>query len=311
MPFVREKISRPKLPAIMVSATSQRLLSDIFPEVKLFEGLPQIRRRVVKWGVGSSVVGLPHSAVVVSEETLLERMEQALEWFSPTTSAETAEWHIFSSRPLPAGSEELHFGSRNGTATQAALVPDCDQETSWVESLANGWLFLLPAGAQSWLLSVGGPARSLLAESSLIASLVSGVEDGGQSFPCHPRIADPICGNGWLACGSAALGFDPLCGDGSGHAAREAILASAIVRAAMQGGSPSNLLEHYSARLLAGFHRHLEICTDFYRSAAGGTWWNEQLRAAEEGLHWSQMRMPANGEFKYRLEGFSLHALSS
>ena len=296
----------------MISAASQHLLSDVFPQANLFEGFPQIHRRVVKWGAASPVVELPHSAVVASEETLLQRMERVLPSLPPSITTSPAEWSILSARPLPAPSEEIHFGARLGTATQVALVPNCPTETSWVESLANGWLFLLQGGAQNWLLSVGGPVQSLLAESSLIAPQILKLEGNGQSFPCHPRIAEPICGSGWLACGSAALGFDPLCGDGSGHAAREAILATAVVRAALQGGNINHLTAHYRARLIAGLHRHLETCAAFYQSAAGGgIWWDEQVRATEVGLQWCRPRIPANDQFKYRLEGFSLHALSS
>ena len=107
-----------------------------------------------------------------------------------------------------------------------------------------------------------------------------------RSFACHPRVAQPLCGPGWLACGSAALGFDPLCGDGSGYAAREAILASAVVRAASQGSDTTELLDHYRARLLAGFEKHLEVCAEFYRSGHSGPWWDEQQAAAEKGLAW-------------------------
>jgi hypothetical protein len=309
VPFVREKVSRPKLPAIMLSGTTQRLLTDIFPEAELFDGLPQIRRRVVKWNTGSPSLALPHSALVVSEPALLERIEGALLARPAKATENTAEWNILSARPLPKGSEEFHFGSREGTASAVTLKQGCDGETSWVESLPNGWLFLLPDGAHAWLLSVGGPAQSLLAESSLIAAQIFSVDSDGQSFPCHPRIADPLSGPGWLACGSAALGFDPLCGDGSGHAAREAILASAVVRAAMQGGSVSELIAHYHARLLAGFERHLAVCSEFYRSGAGGAWWDEQIRATEQGLTWCQAKLAAAGAFKYRLDGFSLETV--
>ena len=246
----------------------------------------------------------------VSEQILLERMDLALQAFDPKTNAETAEWRILSARPLPAGSKELHFGSRIGTASQVALLSNSGNETAWVESLSNGWLFLLPAESHGWLLSVGGPPQSLLEESSLIRPQISCIAAEGQTFSSHPRIAEPICGPGWLACGSAAFGFDPLCGDGSGHAAREAILASAVVRAAGQGGSIGDLTAHYRARLLAGLHRHLATCAEFYRSGGTSAWWQEQVRATEEGLHWSRTQIPANGEFKYRLEGFSLHTLA-
>ena len=74
----------------------------------------------------------------------------------------------------------------------------------------------------------------------------------------------PLGANSWLACGTAAMAFDPICGDGTAHAIREAILAAAVIRALANGGPADELLAHYEARLTAGFHRHLTLCRQFY-----------------------------------------------
>ncbi len=307
VPFRRESVSRPKLPAIMIGETAQRVLGDIFSGFDLFKGLPRIRKRVVQWGANAEALALPHSAIVVSEQTLLERLEPV--WArSGSVQSDAPEWTIFSSRPLPSPCEEMQFGSRMAAASAVKLKPGCDPEASWVESLPHGWLFLLPAEGNGWLLSVGGDAESLLAQSSLLARQILSVSSDARSFPCHPRVAQPLCGPDWLACGSAALGFDPLCGDGSGYAAREAILASAVVRAA-QGANQSGLLAHYRARLLAGFEKHLEVCAEFYRSGRSGPWWDEQKSAAEKGLAWCQAQRADSGVFQYRLSGFSLEPI--
>src|SRR6266436_4868342 len=42
-----EKLRRSKLPAVMLGDTAQKLLRDVFDRADLFEGLPQIRKRVV------------------------------------------------------------------------------------------------------------------------------------------------------------------------------------------------------------------------------------------------------------------------
>ena len=173
VPFRRETVSRPKLPAIMIGETAQRVLADIFPAIDLFKGLPRIRKRVVQWGANAEAIALPHSAVVVSEQILLERIEPV--WArSAEPQSESGEWTIFSSRPLPSPSEEIQFGSRLAAASAVKLKPGCDPEASWVESLPHGWLFMLPGHEENgWLLSVGGDAESLLAESSLLARQIS------------------------------------------------------------------------------------------------------------------------------------------
>jgi hypothetical protein len=292
----------------MIGETAQRVLGDIFPEIELFKGLPRIRKRVVQWGPKAEALALPHSAVVLSEETLLKRIEGAL-MRSERIESETPEWTILSSRPLPAAVEEIQFGARVAAAAVVQLKPGCDPQASWVESLPHGWLFMLPNGENGWLLAVGEDAETLLAESSLVARQILSVTSDARSFPCHPRVAQPLCGPGWLACGSAALGFDPLCGDGSGYAAREAILAAAVVRAAVQGTSRGGLLAHYRARMLAGFEKHLEACAGFYRSGHSGPWWDEQQSAVERGLLWCSAQLAGIGAFQYRLSGFALEAV--
>src|SRR5262245_17365372 len=78
IPISVEKVERPKLPAIMLGELTQKLLRDVFHRADIFEGLPQIRRRVVAWGRESGPSMLPHSAVVVSESELLYRIRQRL-----------------------------------------------------------------------------------------------------------------------------------------------------------------------------------------------------------------------------------------
>jgi flavin-dependent dehydrogenase len=75
---------------------------------------------------------------------------------------------------------------------------------------------------------------------------VSDYDGAEPEFSASPRIPAPLCGPGWLACGSAAMGFDPICGDGTAHAVREAILALAVIR-----GGDHGMPAHYEARLTA------------------------------------------------------------
>ena len=100
------------------------------------------------------------------------------------------------------------------------------------------------------------------------------------------------------------MGFDPLCGDGTAHAVREAILASAVIRAADGGGDTGELFAHYEARLTAGFHRHLAQCREFYASGGTGEWWTAEAAACLEGMKWCAARMTR--AFRYQLIGLEL-----
>jgi flavin-dependent dehydrogenase len=195
------------------------------------------------------------------------------------------------------------------SASAVKLKTGCDPGACWIESLDHGWLFLLPGGDRAWLLSVGDSAETLLAQSLLISEQIAETSASRGTFPSHPRIAEPLCEPGWLACGTAALGFDPLCGDGTGNAIREAILASAVVRAGIDGADVGALVAHYGNRLVAGFKRHLEACREFYQAGHSGPWWDQELNSLDRGLDWCARRLEGAPVFRFRLSGFALEAI--
>ena len=304
-----ESVDRPKQPAIMLGQTAQKLLRDVFVRPDLFDGFPRIRKRVVLWGANAELLEVPHVGVVASERVLLERIRPAPE-DADLPAIAPFDWTILASRPLPPGSLGHEFGSRIAAAARVGMKAASEREVCWIESLDRGWLFLLPDGADGgWLLSVGDPADSLLGGSRLIAKQIEDLGEPGAKFPSHPRITDPLCGMGWLACGAAALGFDPLCGDGAGHAVREAILASAVIRAATDGADTQALVVHYRARLLAGFMKHLQTCGEFYARGRRGDWWDGEIESLRQGLAWCRGQLDGASGGRFRLNGFALEAM--
>ena len=167
VPFVSEAVKRPTLPAIMMSDTTQKLFADLFERNDLFEGVPRIRNRVVAWGANAKPLMLPHNAVVMSEQMLLERI-QSRHGHDEGAAESDCAWTIVTSRPLPATSVEHHFGSRTATASEVKLEPKSNAETCWVESLPNGWLFLLPAahGSETMLFTTSRAAPRTATSSS-------------------------------------------------------------------------------------------------------------------------------------------------
>ena len=309
IPSIVEKLARPRLPAIMLGQTTQKILEDIFERRDLFEGCHRIQRRVVAWVEGRDPISVPHSAVVLSEQALLDRIE-----LRPAPNIKDVpgepEWRIITSHSSAGSSAEHHFGGRMAAASPVELAPAASADSCWIESLPSGWLFLLPGGlGRGWLLAVGGPAEPLLAQSRLVVDQLGELGRPSGLFPSHPRITEPLGGPGWLKCGSAALSFDPLCGDGVGHAAREAILGSAVIRSAAQRGDADSLIGHYQARLVAGFRRHLGVCSGYYRAGRRGPWWDEQLQDTLRGLEWTAQRLQAADAPRYRLKGFALETL--
>ena len=264
---------RPRLPAIMLGDASLALIRDVFDRPDLI-GI--CRESSVELWLGRKTLKplpLEHSAVVVSEEYLLDNLRLNL----PMDDAEAppdADWTIFASRPLPHGAAEQRFGTRVASAARVRLKDERDSAACWIESLEDGWLFLIPDTSESgWLLSVGQGPETLLGRSRIIAERIESCAPASGEFPACPRILSPLGESGWLACGTAAMAFDPICGDGTAHAIREAILASAVIRAIAEGENSTELIAHFQARLTAGFQRHLALCQEFYRSGYGGDWW--------------------------------------
>lgn len=296
VPVSRVRATRPAVPAIVVSLATQELIAGVFQQPNLFQGFRRIERRVVAWG-NRADVELPHAAVVLAEEELLARVEA----LADGVVAEPAVWTVFGARPLPEPASEQRLGSRQAWAA-AVELQEPETATCWIESLECGWLFLIPG----WLIAVGGAPETLLAGSRVVAAQIRGLRGESAQFPAYPRIADPLAGPGWLACGAAAMAFDPICGDGAGNSVREAILAAAVIRAATRGEPAERLIEHYRSRLIAGFRRHLELSLQFYRAAQGGPWWEREIQAMERGLAWCAGQLADAPAFRYRLEGFDL-----
>jgi hypothetical protein len=293
---------RPRLPAILLSDAALALIQGVFGELS-FDQSHAIRNRVVAWGPDAQVVTVDHSARVVSEQSLLANLWSRVD----LDDHEDGDWTILASKPLPPGAMEQRFGTRTASVAQVTLKGTVDPSSCWIESLESGWLFLIPnAPRTAFVLAVGDRAESMLDSSRLIAKEIAQRGEASGEFLAHPRILSSLCRDRWLACGTAAMAFDPLCGDGTSHAVRQAILAAAIIQAAANGENPEELRSHYETRLLAGFGRHLALCSQFYKTGHRGAWWERELKSLEEGMAWCGHQIGNRRDFRYQLNGFEL-----
>jgi hypothetical protein len=292
---------RPQIPAIMLSAPAISLIRDIFDRPDLFADAHRIDRRIVAWG-GSAPATLPHDAVVVSERQLLE----ALSVECKQGAAGPADFVINASRDMPVEGRRHRFGSRRATAVKAKIKEPADLSACMIESLEEGWLFLIPRTAEeAWLIGVGGAVSDLIAHSILIAARVELIGSAAGDFETAPSIVTPLYGEGWLACGTAAISFDPICGDGTAQAVREAILVGAVMNG-LAHGDRAAVLAHYEAVLTAAMRRHLVLCADFYRTGGNGVWWERQGEALLEGHSHCTHVLAQSGDPRYELRGFEL-----
>jgi hypothetical protein len=112
-----------------------------------------------------------------------------------------------------------------------------------------------------------------------------------------------------VAAGSLARVYDPLCGDGTGYAVREAILAAAVMDGVERGLPRESCLEHYRSRLTRAFHAHLRACHSFYAAGGFGDEWDSEMNALDEGLREVGREVAAPEEFIYGLRGLDLTPL--
>jgi len=293
---------RTQVPSILLSAQALALLRDVYGQDELLAASPRVTHRVVAWG-GCDPVALPHDGIAVSEAAIQQALEPAGR-DDPTTPE--PDFTVFATSPLSAG-EKLVFGDSEAHAVDVSLRGKGVQQECRVEALDSGWLFLLPsAPGKGWLLAFGGAPDHLLAQSRLIAPVVALGTAPALTFVTAPRMAVQLAGNDWLACGSAALGFDPICGDGTAQAVRQAILAAAVIRAIDEGGDADALLAHYRSMLVAAMRRHLQLCVQFYRTGGRGDWWQAQAAALESGYAACTRILAGMPEPQFVLRGFVL-----
>jgi flavin-dependent dehydrogenase len=158
------------------------------------------------------------------------------------------------------------------TGLVAIFEGSTDSQTSTlVEAVEDGWWYSahLPANRtvvafmtdadivrdgqlhekETWLLRLGetGPAKQRIADANLV--------HGPVAAPAHSQILDPITGEGWVAAGEAAVGFDPLSSMGIGYAIATGIQAARVAASALGGNTDhaklyaADIAEHYRAYL--------------------------------------------------------------
>lgn len=292
-------VESPPAPIVLLSDAALALLRDVLGRPNLLAGLPRIERRVVAWG--GAPVTVPHAGAVATGAMLATAVD-------PPRNGEDLETFFTIYGTTVPEIPVRRFGSRPAEAAAVHLTRRADRNACHVESVLSGWLFLIPNGEAAWLLGIGAPIDSLLAESRLVATQVASLEPAAARFETAPRMLEQLSGADWLALGTSAIAFDPICGDGTAQAAREAVLAAAVVTGLIEGGDHAALLGHYHAMLLAAMRRHLQIAVGFYSNGGTSPWWQEQAAATRAGYDWCTARLGLLPEPHFVLHGTRLIA---
>src|SRR5689334_20505960 len=153
--------------------------------------------------------------------------------------------------------------------------------------------------------------RTLLDQTKEIKRLVCDVSEGTFAVQCAPKKLREMNGANWLATGTAACSYDPLCGDGTGYAIRAAILAAAVLEGIDRGTPRESLLSYYKLRLTYAFYTHIRSCLALYSDAGFNDSWGSELAMMQAGVREVEQELSNMSMHQYRLDEFELSPVAA
>lgn len=291
---------------LVLDEVAARLLSELFG-TEIFRGAQQLRRRFVSWGADTRLVDQP--SLAISKSTLLTRIVENISTQTIEKKSGEANWTLIARERFSAPGDKIEFGRRVTLSCEVALEPSHDPSVSRIESGTWGWMHLFPLGDRKGCLQAtvlppflsdpGELMESLLDQCSMpLRRSIAGMNGSVDVQPSSPAISRRIAGERALKIGSAALRFDPLCGDGTAQSVRTGILAAASIASSSQFGTSS--VTHYDRRITATFAAHLDACSSFYANGGFGPAWQEEL--SEINRSDSSISDARDGRFDFTLK---------
>jgi hypothetical protein len=255
----------------------------------LLAGAHPVAQRAVVWGAAEPTI-LPAPGIVLDVDDLVGRLAQRLE--RPSGATGNAAW-IVDTQPgvFDTGPPMRAFGNRQTWLAQVELRPQSRDDLCIMESVAQGWAFLLPlGGGLASLQFVSVPAAApvpspseVVSSTRTIREAVGGAGAWSEPIPCMPRARLPSARDGWLAVGEGALAFDPISGDGVGHALRGVVLAATTLHEIATGKAMAECLDGYTNTLRRAMLQHLQTCHGLYVDAPFAAVWADEIAAMQAG----------------------------
>ncbi len=273
---------------LTLNRPTQELLADLFSQ-KLLKGLATSGGRIVDWEQASTATRVEDDALVIDLATLLARMRDQI---------------ALAQHPLPSPAIRIMAGGRetNARLTAAPPLATCywDRLQICVEPRGTGTLAgqHVYAGEHGWTFTAARLGGGWFAQATVLPGVDAGeraavslaramglahagdipVPDGW--IDTAPALGSAVGPASQLYAGDAAVAYDPLCGDGCGHALRSGVLAAAVaVRALRHPEEAEQARGWYRSRLRLSFVQHLNACADIYGRARFAKQW-QQYHAA-------------------------------
>lgn len=265
-------------PFILLTETTQWMLNDCWQLTESWWSTAfNIRQKQVIDKKGLKHL-LPFSAKVVSQkklqntlQSILRKDHRSITWHKANQApASEFEWTL---NAIPKDTDiYTDFGSGIIISMIASSVGNNQQrQQCYMIEETKGWLFIFPINEKKICIQMMQTAdkdysiahiTQIIYKNTGLSVVISNTSVN--IFSCSPKISNTLFSDNEIKIGRAAARYDPIGGDGAGHAIRSAVWAAKIIIAACQRNDVSKMLQHYSVSLNTHFYKHLETRASFY-----------------------------------------------
>lgn len=294
---------------ITISQQTRRLIEDIWGQTVFRDGPTHtIRGRRVTWsGAKPTWVDAPVTAVETTSlaKSMLHLLTAgtasnvALHLEACPSTYRVGGQCVIDARGRSDPAREAHrvrYGARSMRVCSIGMVPGSVDPCGEIFAGEGFWSFGFPIAADRISMQVATPkpcSSSELLEMLLRSRIwhtvlfqaanafTPAVLDQGVDFPTAPSLLLEGLSPAYLAVGDALMTLDPLCGDGTGHGLKTALLIAGVLNSANKTVSEEVALAHFIGRVRLAFRTHLELCQRFYLSIRHPSAWGDEVKYSE------------------------------
>jgi hypothetical protein len=272
-----------------------------------------LRKRYVAWDDQRFSV-MPHETLAFDAQALANVISNRIEKLAPESAISpnniSRYWKLVAGGRGTSASRII-AGARHAATGWVAQLPGLDESAMLVASVPQGWLVACPHPTGGISLATVNPATEKLTPHDALLQAVDHIWRDGTvkvEMRCNRWVSaapsfEPACvSTTQIAVGEAAITFDPILGDGVGHAIRSALLARSVMAAIASGANERDCLAHYRSRLAHAFVQHLRNSAAHYGVAWNFAVWREEITLMQK----SAGAMPFLDPLALRLEGSKL-----
>ena len=266
---------------------------------------------------------IPFVAIVLNPEQLSQRLfEQLFEQYSDRIKVYKRhevianayfDWEFQCSfYDSEARKDKIKFGQRNIYAATVNTSTNLLKNTcSLLSTSGNTWAFIFPFSPSIAVVQIMSTHFSESVIENVEAQLkyffgnslkLSDNKESFTKYAAYPWIRKVFHDGNGIYVGSAAVSYDPICGDGLGNSLRSSILATSIVSANENEQTQKDMLQYYTQRLTANFISHIKTCLNFYSQNQS---WKAEVDSMKSELK-NLMLKPIETENEYFLENTTL-----